>query len=66
MDIDDEAGKRIALGIEKSYGEKKVHFIYADVSNRKQMSGKLQNEIPKSRTDFQFIRCVIFCTYKLY
>ncbi|XP_014474567.1 PREDICTED: 15-hydroxyprostaglandin dehydrogenase [NAD(+)]-like [Dinoponera quadriceps] len=38
LDIDVEAGKRIALGIEKSYGEKKVHFIHADVSNHKQMS----------------------------
>ncbi|KAL6444255.1 hypothetical protein ACFW04_001872 [Cataglyphis niger] len=38
LDIDIEAGKRIALGIEKSCGEKKVHFIHADVSNHKQMS----------------------------
>ncbi|KAM0728377.1 15-hydroxyprostaglandin dehydrogenase [NAD(+)] [Formica fusca] len=37
LDIDIEAGKRIALGIEKSCGEKKVYFIHADVSNHKQM-----------------------------
>lgn len=49
LDIDAETGKRIALGMEKTYGEKKVHFIHADVSNLKQMSGKLQSEILKSR-----------------
>ncbi|XP_029175316.1 peroxisomal hydratase-dehydrogenase-epimerase-like [Nylanderia fulva] len=38
LDIDAETGKRIALGIEKSYGEKKVYFIQADVSNHKQMT----------------------------
>ncbi|EFN88617.1 15-hydroxyprostaglandin dehydrogenase [NAD+] [Harpegnathos saltator] len=38
LDIDVETGRRIALGIEKSYSEKKVHFIHADVSNYKQMS----------------------------
>ncbi|XP_011685623.1 PREDICTED: 15-hydroxyprostaglandin dehydrogenase [NAD(+)]-like [Wasmannia auropunctata] len=38
LDIDAETGKRIELGIEKSYGEKKVHFIHADVSNHKQLT----------------------------
>ncbi|GAB1866088.1 15-hydroxyprostaglandin dehydrogenase [NAD+] [Camponotus japonicus] len=38
LDIDTETGKRIALGIEKSCGEKKVHFIHADVSNHKRMT----------------------------
>ncbi|EZA58569.1 15-hydroxyprostaglandin dehydrogenase [NAD+] [Ooceraea biroi] len=38
LDIDAEAGKRIALGIEKSCGEKKVHFIHTDVSNHKQVT----------------------------
>jgi len=38
LDIDAETGKRIALGIEKSYGEKKVHFIHTDVSNHKQVT----------------------------
>lgn len=40
VDIDTEAGKQIALGIEKSCGEKKVHFIHADVSNQKRITGK--------------------------
>jgi len=38
LDIDAETGKRIALGIEKSCGEKKVYFIHADVSNHKQVT----------------------------
>ncbi|XP_071555870.1 15-hydroxyprostaglandin dehydrogenase [NAD(+)]-like [Temnothorax nylanderi] len=38
LDIDAETGKRIALGIEKSCGEKKVHFIHTDVSNHKQVA----------------------------
>ncbi|KAL0107568.1 hypothetical protein PUN28_014704 [Cardiocondyla obscurior] len=38
LDIDEETGKRLVLGIEKSCGEKKVHFIHADVSNHKQMA----------------------------
>lgn len=40
LDIDTETGERIALGIEKSCGEKKVYFIHADVSNHKRMTGK--------------------------
>lgn len=42
LDINVEAGKRIVSGIEKSYNEKKVHFIYADVSNQKQITGELE------------------------
>ncbi|XP_012532164.1 peroxisomal hydratase-dehydrogenase-epimerase [Monomorium pharaonis] len=38
LDIDAETSKRLALGIEKSYGEKKVHFICTDVSNHKQVT----------------------------
>ncbi|XP_011647701.2 peroxisomal hydratase-dehydrogenase-epimerase-like [Pogonomyrmex barbatus] len=38
LDIDAESGKRIALGIAKSYGEKKVHFIHTDISNHKQVT----------------------------
>ncbi|XP_076634792.1 uncharacterized protein LOC143348457 [Colletes latitarsis] len=38
LDIDAEAGKRIELSIEKSCGEKKVHFIHADVSNYERMT----------------------------
>lgn len=44
LDIDAETGKRIALGIEKSYGEKKVHFIHTDVSNHKQVTGKYEKQ----------------------
>lgn len=40
VDIDTEAGKQVTLNIEKSCGEKKVHFIHADVSNQKRMTGK--------------------------
>jgi len=42
LDIDAETSKRIALGIEKSCGEKKVHFIHTDVSNHKQVTGKYE------------------------
>lgn len=42
LDIDTEAGERIALGIKKSCGDKKVHFIHADVSNHKRMTGKYE------------------------
>ncbi|KYQ54299.1 15-hydroxyprostaglandin dehydrogenase [NAD+] [Trachymyrmex zeteki] len=38
LDIDAETGKRIELGVEKSYGEKKVHFIHTDVSNHKHVT----------------------------
>ncbi|XP_011068567.1 PREDICTED: peroxisomal hydratase-dehydrogenase-epimerase-like [Acromyrmex echinatior] len=38
LDIDAETGKRIELGVEKSCGEKKVHFIHTDVSNHKHMT----------------------------
>ncbi|XP_015173889.1 PREDICTED: peroxisomal hydratase-dehydrogenase-epimerase-like [Polistes dominula] len=37
LDIDDDTGKKIALGIEKSYGEKKVYFIQTDVSKNEQL-----------------------------
>lgn len=37
LDIDGETGKRIALGIEKSYGEKKVYFIQTDVAKHEQL-----------------------------
>ncbi|XP_018053265.1 PREDICTED: uncharacterized protein LOC108690472 [Atta colombica] len=38
LDIDAETGKRIELGVEKSCGEKKVHFIHTDVSNHKHVT----------------------------
>ncbi|KAG7200433.1 hypothetical protein KM043_017883 [Ampulex compressa] len=38
LDIDAETGKRVAIGVEKSYGHKKVHFIHVDVSNFQQMT----------------------------
>ncbi|KYN00939.1 15-hydroxyprostaglandin dehydrogenase [NAD+] [Cyphomyrmex costatus] len=38
LDIDAETGKRITLGVEKSCGEKKVHFIHTDVSNHKHVT----------------------------
>lgn len=37
LDVDAEVGRRITIGIEKSYNEKKVYFVHADVSNHKQM-----------------------------
>ncbi|CAK9802022.1 15-hydroxyprostaglandin dehydrogenase [NAD(+)] [Anthophora quadrimaculata] len=37
LDIDANAGKRVEINVEKSYGEKKVHFIHADVSCHEQM-----------------------------
>ncbi|KAI4494059.1 hypothetical protein M0802_009326 [Mischocyttarus mexicanus] len=37
LDIDGETGKKIAMGIEKSYGEKKVYFIQTDVSKHEQL-----------------------------
>ncbi|XP_012231518.1 uncharacterized protein [Linepithema humile] len=42
LDIDAEAGKRIVLAIEKSCGEKKVHFIHTDVSNHEQVTGAFE------------------------
>ncbi|XP_043523382.1 uncharacterized protein LOC122535699 [Frieseomelitta varia] len=38
LDIDEETGKRVELSVEKSYGEKKVHFIHVDVSNYELMA----------------------------
>ncbi|KAG5327893.1 PGDH dehydrogenase, partial [Pseudoatta argentina] len=38
LDVDAETGKRIELGVEKSCGEKKVHFIHTDVSNHKHVT----------------------------
>lgn len=40
LDIDAEAGGRVESSVEKSYGEKKVHFVHVDVSNYDQMTGK--------------------------
>ncbi|CAK9832471.1 15-hydroxyprostaglandin dehydrogenase [NAD(+)] [Anthophora retusa] len=37
LDIDVKAGKRVEINVEKSYAEKKVRFIHADVSCHEQM-----------------------------
>ncbi|KAL2737115.1 15-hydroxyprostaglandin dehydrogenase NAD(+)-like isoform X2 [Vespula maculifrons] len=37
LDIDGETGKRISLGIEKSYGENKVYFVQSDVTKQEQL-----------------------------
>lgn len=37
FDIDADAGKRIETSVEKTYGEKKVHFVHVDVSNYARM-----------------------------
>ncbi|XP_039308739.1 peroxisomal hydratase-dehydrogenase-epimerase [Solenopsis invicta] len=45
LDIDAESGNRIALAIEKSCGEKKVHFIHTDVSNHKQVTAAFEEAV---------------------
>lgn len=51
LDIDADAGRKVEITVEKSCGEKKVHFIHADVSNYQQLSEafeeavKLMNDI---------------------
>ncbi|XP_046142238.1 15-hydroxyprostaglandin dehydrogenase [NAD(+)]-like isoform X2 [Osmia bicornis bicornis] len=51
LDIDADAGKKVELSVEKSYGEKKVHFIHVDVSDYQQTAeafekaAKLMNDI---------------------
>ena len=45
LDIDEETGKRVELSVEKSYGEKKVHFIHVDVSNYELMAGEHRNRV---------------------
>ncbi|KAK2586939.1 hypothetical protein KPH14_009867 [Odynerus spinipes] len=37
LDIDGENGRRVASGIEKSYGEKKVYFVHVDVAKQEEM-----------------------------
>ncbi|XP_043677570.1 uncharacterized protein LOC122633601 [Vespula pensylvanica] len=37
LDIDGETGKRISLGIDKSYGENKVYFVQSDVAKQEQL-----------------------------
>ncbi|XP_053980187.1 uncharacterized protein LOC128877157 [Hylaeus volcanicus] len=54
LDIDAEAGKRIELRQEKSCGEKKVHFIHADVSNYEQMTGAFE-EAMRLMTDIDIV-----------
>ncbi|XP_017764124.1 PREDICTED: 15-hydroxyprostaglandin dehydrogenase [NAD(+)]-like [Eufriesea mexicana] len=38
LDVDAGTGKRVELSVEKSCGEKKVHFIHVDVSNYEDMT----------------------------
>lgn len=42
LDIDEETGKRVESSVEKSYGEKKVHFIHVDVSNYELMAAAFE------------------------
>ncbi|XP_078040536.1 15-hydroxyprostaglandin dehydrogenase [NAD(+)] isoform X1 [Augochlora pura] len=45
FDIDAEAGRRIETSVEKSYGEKKVHFIHVDVSNYGRMTDAFEETL---------------------
>ncbi|XP_071857422.1 15-hydroxyprostaglandin dehydrogenase [NAD(+)]-like isoform X1 [Bombus fervidus] len=45
LDIDAETGKRIESSVEKSYGEKKVHFIHVDVSNYELMAAAFEEAL---------------------
>ncbi|KZC09510.1 15-hydroxyprostaglandin dehydrogenase [NAD(+)] [Dufourea novaeangliae] len=45
FDIDAEAGKRVELSVEKSCGEKKVHFIHVDVSNYERMTEAFEEAV---------------------
>ncbi|XP_017882473.1 15-hydroxyprostaglandin dehydrogenase [NAD(+)]-like [Ceratina calcarata] len=45
LDVDAETGKRVELSVEKSCGEKKVHFIHADVSNPEQMTAAFEEAV---------------------
>lgn len=45
FDIDAEAGQRIETSVEKSYGEKKVHFIHVDVSNYARMTEAFEQAV---------------------
>ncbi|XP_076657969.1 uncharacterized protein LOC143362046 [Halictus rubicundus] len=45
FDIDAEAGKRIETSVEKSCGEKKVHFIHVDVSNYARMAEAFEETV---------------------
>lgn len=71
LDIDAEAGKRIALGMEKSCGEKKVHFINADVSNHKQVNGKYERQDSQISDVYSNVIIVklsitiLFCVYRI-
>ena len=45
LDIDAEAGRRVEMSVDKSCGEKKVHFIHVDVSNYERMNEAFQEAL---------------------